>query len=51
MAKEITLNLQNGGTVTLDTDTIPWYQLSPKGQVSRLCCPTASLGTPTKCMK
>lgn len=51
MAKEITLNLQGGGTVTLDTDTIRVVSAIPKGQVSRLCCPTASLGTPTKCMK
>lgn len=31
MAKEITLNLQGGGTVTLDTDTIRVVSAIPKG--------------------
>ena len=44
MAKEITLNLQSGGTVTLDTDTIRVVSAIPKGSSITTVLPNGELG-------
>lgn len=44
MDKEITLNLQKGGTVTLDTDTIRVVSAIPKGSSITTVLPNGELG-------
>lgn len=44
MAKEITLNLHDGGTVTLDPDTIRVVSAIPKGSSITTVLPNGELG-------